>query len=452
MIKRAALYIRVSTDKQVREGDSISAQIEALRRYVDDHDDLVLADEYIDDGISGRKFKERDELQRMLEDVRAKKIDLILFTKLDRFYRSIRHYTATQEVLDKYGVTWLAIWEPIYDTTTPSGRLIVNQMMSIAQFEAENTGQRIKQVFEYKISNGEVVSGSCPPGLSIKDKHLVPNDDAHIVRDMFEYYARTNNLRQLVLYLEAEYGFIRTQGNIRNYLTNPLYKGEYRGNKGYCEAIVSEELWDTVQRLLSHNIRCSTRHEYIFTGMVICAECGRKMRANYQSTISRRKDGSRVKKHYSNYACWSAIAYHRCDNNRCITERVIEKELLRRVSGELREYVINYDVESQKRKNVDGKIKALEGKIGRLKELFVNGLISLEELKSDIDRYQTEIDDLRAESIRPGKDLSELRAFLDLDFEKMYSSLSIQEKRQIWQSIIKEIRFDKDRNLSFVFL
>lgn len=451
-LKRCALYVRVSTDRQVKEGDSIAAQCEALRRYVDERDDLVLADEYIDDGISGRKFKERDELQRMLEDVKRKKIDIILFTKLDRLYRSIRHYTATQEVLDKYGVTWLAIWEPIYDTTTPSGRLIVNQMMSIAQFEAENTGQRIKQVFDYKIANGEVVSGSCPPGYSIKDKHLVPNDQADMVREMFEYYVKTNNLRQLVLHLESEFGFRRSQGNIRNYLSNPIYKGEYRGNKAYCEPIVTEELFDHVQRLLSRNIKCSTKHEYIFTGLMVCAECGRKMSANTQTSPYTLADGTKLKCKYANYHCWSAVAYYRCENRRTITEKVIEKELLSRVRSELEKYIINYDVEVQKRKNVDSKIKALEDKIKRLKDLYVNGIITIEELKSDMDKYQLEIDNLRAESMRPERDLSELKQLLNDDFEEIYKTLSSSEKRQLWHSVLKEIRFDKDRKLSFVFL
>jgi DNA invertase Pin-like site-specific DNA recombinase len=144
-MKRIAIYMRVSTDKQAQEGDSIPAQRDALLKYINTHDDMILAGEYLDDGISGTR-SDRDELCRMLDDVQAGKVDLILVTKLDRLYRSIRHYLNMMEQLDKAGVGWLAIWEPIYDTTTPQGRLIVNQMMSIAQFEAEQTGQRVRQV------------------------------------------------------------------------------------------------------------------------------------------------------------------------------------------------------------------------------------------------------------------------------------------------------------------
>lgn len=108
-MKRAAIYMRVSSDKQAQEGDSLAAQRAALMRYIDERPDLTFAGQYIDDGISGTKYSQRDELQRLLDDVRDGKIDLILFTKLDRWFRSVRHYTATQEILDRHGVGWTAI-------------------------------------------------------------------------------------------------------------------------------------------------------------------------------------------------------------------------------------------------------------------------------------------------------------------------------------------------------
>ena len=89
-MKRTAIYLRVSSDRQSQEGDSIAAQRQALAKYIDDRPDLVLAGEYIDDGISGTKYSQRDELQRMLADVEDGKIDLLIFTRLDRFFRSVR--------------------------------------------------------------------------------------------------------------------------------------------------------------------------------------------------------------------------------------------------------------------------------------------------------------------------------------------------------------------------
>lgn len=444
MLKRAAIYARVSTEDQAREGDSIPAQCEALRRYVAEHEDLVLAGEYVDAGISGQKFKERDELQRLLEDVKRGQIDIILFCKLDRWYRSIRHYTATQEILDKHGVTWLAIWEPIYDTTTPSGRLIVNQMMSIAQFEAENTGQRIKQVFAYKIQQGEVLSGSCPPGYSIKDKHFVPNEQADMVRDMFRYYIETNSMRQTMFHIEHVYGLIKDVRSVRRYLTNRLYIGEYRGNQTYCEPIVDKETFDTVQRMLKRNVRPNQKHEYIFTGMMVCTECGHNM----VGKLARNQNP----KTYPLYYCKQNHDYHRCSNGRSMTERTLEKLLLSRIRDELQKYVVDFEVEQKKRKNVDGKVRNLEGKVRRLKELYVNGLISLEDLKADLDRYQGEIQKLREDADRPDRDMSEIQAFLKMDFESIYPTLTNTERRRLWGSIIKEMRMDKDRNIEIIFL
>ena len=140
-IVRAALYMRVSSIVQAKEGDSIPAQKAALEKYAKDKG-YVIYDEYIDDGISGTK-EDRDELQRLLKDVELGFIDIILVTKLDRWYRSIRHYLNTQELLEKHNVSWTAIWEPIYDSSTAQGRLIISTMMSIAQYEAENTVERL---------------------------------------------------------------------------------------------------------------------------------------------------------------------------------------------------------------------------------------------------------------------------------------------------------------------
>ena len=148
---RVALYARVSTDQQVRDGDSIQAQLSALREYAKKNN-YEVAGIYTDDGISGTLLNERDELQRMLDDVRAGKIDLVAFTRLDRYFRNLKHYLNTQEVLDEYGVPWIAIWES-YTTATAAGRLIINQMLSFAQFESENTSVRIRHVFDFKRQN-----------------------------------------------------------------------------------------------------------------------------------------------------------------------------------------------------------------------------------------------------------------------------------------------------------
>lgn len=247
-MKRVALYMRVSSTKQVKEGDSIPAQRDALTKYAKEKGYSV-AGEYLDDGVSGTRA-DRDELSRLLEDVKAGKIDIILCTKLDRLYRNIKHYLNMMDVLDSHNVGWLAIWEPVYDTTTPQGRLIVNQMMSIAQFEAENTSQRIKQVQAYKLSQKEVISGTTTAGYRIENKHLVPDDNAPYVRAAFEMYSACGNLNEVMREYGLKHGMPGTKPAFRRMLMSPLYKGEhYTGVKDFCPAIVPPDLWEEYRRL-----------------------------------------------------------------------------------------------------------------------------------------------------------------------------------------------------------
>ena len=445
-MKRTAIYLRVSSDKQAKEGDSIPAQRDALRKYIDDRDELTFAGEYIDDGISGTKA-DRDELQRLLDDVEAGKIDLIIFTKLDRWFRSVRHYSATQEKLDRHGVGWTAIWEPIYDTTNPAGRLIINQMMSIAQFEAENTSTRIRQVQAYKVSQGEVISGSTPPGYSIVNKKLVPNEDAPNVREAFETYDRTGSLADVTRQCSGLHGLPRTQGAIKKVLRNRIYIGEHPGNDHFCPPIVPRDLFDRVQVGLSRNVKKDQKYAYIFSGLIRCAECGRSFAANTRT----RKRGNSVGV-TPQYRC--QLHYIRkpaqCPNAKVISETALEKYLIGHLREQIGELVLAYDIKTAPVKDRSAQIKVLENKIRKLKELYVNDLITLEEYKTDKEEYQKQIEELSDESPREA-DPEQLRKLLETNFEEVYWKMERPEKRRFWRAILKEIRFGKDRTIDLYF-
>ena len=211
---RVAIYIRVSTDAQAKKGDSVSEQLETLKSYVDSHDNLILYDTYIDDGVSGQKLN-RGDFTRLMNDVRTGSINMIIFTKLDRWFRSLRHYLNTQEILEKYNVSWLAVSQPFYDTSTPQGRAFVAQSMAFAELEAQNTGTRIRDVFNYKYKQGQVLSGKTPMGYSIKDKKLVPNEDLNKILAIFEYYDRVGSLNATILWMEEEYNIIMSKQNLK---------------------------------------------------------------------------------------------------------------------------------------------------------------------------------------------------------------------------------------------
>ena len=439
---RAALYIRVSSDKQAKEGDSIPAQREALRQYAQSHH-IQIYGEYIDDGVSGTRA-DRDELSRLLSDVEAGRIDIILITKLDRLYRSLKHYLNMMDRLDRHNVGWLAIWEN-YDTTTPQGRLIVSQMMSIAQFEAENTGQRVRAVLDYKISHGEVASGSVPFGYVIRDKRLVPGPHADDAREIFKHYAMYGNLHKTAR-LSAGFGGPVSTNGIKNMLRNEKYVGMARDNPQFCEAIIDKSLFDDVQRKLSMNVKISQKHTYIFSGLVKCAECGASMGVNRR----KRKRGNCITIEIG-YRCpvYYQRGNRRCSNAKVLNENVLERHLLAVLRPELEKHISSYEIHEKSHRDAERAKKAIEGKLSRLKDLYVDGLIDMAEYRADRERLESE---LSAVADTPQKDLTELKHLLTLPIQEIYETFSREEKRFFWRSIVKEIRCGVDKRIDIIFV
>ncbi len=351
------------------------------QKYIDTHENMILVDTYIDDGISGRKLK-RDDFQRLLDDVRAGKIDLVIFTRLDRWFRNLRHYLNTQDILDKYGVSWTAIEQPYFDTSTPHGRAFVNNSMIWAELEAQNDSDRILGVFDDKVDNGEVLSGSTPLGYSIKDKHLTPDDDAPTAVAIFQFYRKNGSLSDTLRHMDSEFGLVRSAASLKNMLTNTKYIGVFRDNKEYCPAIIDRELFEDVQRLLKINIKDGKKHDYIFGGLVVCEDCDHIMSG----------------------------CQHRCNV---------------RLHPELEKYIAEYEVANLPAIRTDAKRQSVENKLQKLKDLFLNDLITMDEFKLDREKLLLQLEKINAEDSRPVKDLSYLRDFLKMDFESVYDSFSI---------------------------
>ena len=452
ILLRVAIYIRVSTDKQVKDGDSMRDQLATCQKYIDSHENMILVDTYIDDGISGQKLK-RDDFQRLLDDVRAGRIDLVIFTRLDRWFRNLRHYLNTQDTLDRHGVSWTAIEQPYFDTSTPHGRAFVNNSMIWAELEAQNDSDRILGVFDDKVDNGEVLSGHTPLGYSIKDKHLVPDDDAPVAVSIFKFYRKTGNLSQTLRYMETEHGLVRSAASLKKLLTNTKYIGEFRTNKNYCPALIDRDLFFDVQRLLSINIKDGKKHDYIFGGLVVCDDCDHIMSGCQQSTSGRvRSDGTRERYKYSAYRCRQGVNLHRCPNRKIVYESTLEALMLDRIRPELEKYIAEYEVANMPAIRTDAKRRSVEAKMQKLKDLYLNDLITMDEFKLDREKLLLQLEKINAEDNRPIKDLSYLRDFLKMDFESVYDSFSIPERRELWRSIVKEIRVDHDKNIHIIFL
>lgn len=448
---RVFKYIRVSTDRQVTVGESLQIQDDCLNDFLKEYDNMVVVGTFIDGGYS-RHSDDRNDYNEMMRRVQNDECDLIIFTRLDRWFGNLRHFLNTQVILDKHGVEWFAVQQPYYDNSSPHGRAFINNSMVYAQLEVENDGERIRNHNAGKVERGEVLSGKYPLGFKISDSHLVENEEtSSIALSIFEKYDSCSSLNQTVAFMADTYGIVRTPEALKNMLVNTKYIGIFRNNNQYCPAIIPTELFHSVQRKLSKNIKSGKVNDYVFCGLIVCAECGRVMSGCQHNTKRKLASGEAVRYHYSKYRCRYGVRHQGCCNVKTVSEAVLERYLLEHIKPLLEEYVATYEIANTPVVSAAAKRKKLEGKLEKLKTLFINDIISIEELKIERDKIMSELKSLES-PVEKVKDLTAVKNFLSLDFEHIYDSFSINERCQFWRSIIQEIRFDSKKDFEIIFL
>jgi DNA invertase Pin-like site-specific DNA recombinase len=416
--------------------------VDALKKYAEEHN-YEIQDIYIDDGISGSLLAERDELQRLLSNVEAGNIDIILVCKLDRWFRSVKHYMTVQEILDKHNVPWKTIWES-YETVSPTGRLMVTQMLAFAEYECANTSLRINKTFDYKKKCKEVLSGKIPYGYKIQDKHLVIDPEkADIARQVFQTYIDTGGISETLRKTEG-LGLPKTQRAMKKMLQNRKYIGECYGIENYHEAIIDKDTFALVQDMLNRNVRQSKTRTYIFSGLCTCSNCGRRM---IGTTDRNKSKGTR----YKIYVCAGHYrAFQDCINSKSLNEKKLEKYLVENLKTLAFADISVKD--KRKATNYEKKIANTEKKISRLKELYLNELITLDDYKHDLAAYKADIDTFKAEARKyKGTDKKALYDLVGRNLADWYWTLTEDERRVIWRSAIDQIYFDNDRNIKIVF-
>lgn len=442
---RAGLYIRVSTDEQALHGLSLDSQREALTAYAQAHN-MQIVDIYADEGITARKaLNKRLQFQRLIKDVQAGKIDLILVTKLDRWFRNIKDYHNTQEILEKHNCNWRTIYEN-YDTSTASGRLHINIMLSVNQDECDRTSERIKAVFEHKKDKKEATTGAMPLGYKVVDKKIVKDEAlAPLVNDVFDYFEAHNNKCGTVNYINEKYGTTYHYNTIARMLKKPIYKGCFSGIEGFCEPYIDKSRWDKIQALTGRNIK--VRHNdrvYTYSGLLYCSECGLHMAG--ASTKYVKADGDI--KYYKHYRCTNAVVRKWCSHNLSIKESDIDTFIVKHLKAELQNYKAEFEI---KTKEVDYKAQRnkIEKKIKRLKDLYINELITLEEYKADLSKFNTELDKIPADTIKT--DFKAIEALLNMDIESLYYELTHAERQVLIRSVVKQINVDAKNKMELVF-
>jgi DNA invertase Pin-like site-specific DNA recombinase len=280
MSLRCAIYTRKSTEEGLdQDFNSLDAQREACAAYI--HSQRaegwkLVTTLYDDGGYSGGNL-ERPALQRLLADIDAGKIQLIVVYKIDRLTRSLSDFAKLVERLDARNASFVSVTQS-FNTTTSMGRLTLNVLLSFAQFEREVTGERIRDKIAASKKKGMWMGGCVPLGYDRVDRKLVVNEDeARAVRRIFELYATLGNVAALRARLDAEGirskvrqqrdgrqrgGALPSTGALFAILRNRIYRGEIAHkmaiHEGQHEAIVAVDLWDAVQATLERTSQRKT--------------------------------------------------------------------------------------------------------------------------------------------------------------------------------------------------
>jgi site-specific DNA recombinase len=292
---RCAVYTRKSTDEGLdQEYNSIDAQRDAGHAFIASQRAegwIPVADDYDDPAFSGGHM-ERPALRRLLADIEAGKIDIVVVYKIDRLTRSLTDFSKMVEVFERYGVSFVSVTQQ-FNTTTSMGRLMLNILLSFAQFEREVTGERIRDKIAASKRKGMWMGGVPPLGYDVENRRLVPNArEAKLVRHIFQRFVELGSSTVLVKELKLDgvtsKAWITQDGKVREgkpidksliykILNNRTYLGELRHRERWYSAehvpIVDRELWDTVQAILASNGRVrgnATRAKvpYLLKGIV----------------------------------------------------------------------------------------------------------------------------------------------------------------------------------------
>ncbi|MGB0748554.1 MAG: recombinase family protein [Magnetospiraceae bacterium] len=273
--KRCAIYTRKSSEEGLEQDfNSLDAQREACEAYITSQKQEgweVIPTFYDDGGISGGTL-ERPALKRLLADIQEGLVDTIVIYKIDRLTRSLADFAKLVDIFDAHGVSFVSVTQ-LFNTSTSMGRLTLSMLLSFAQFEREVTGERIRDKIAASKKKGRWMGGQPPLGCDVQDKKLIIDDaEADTVRHIYQRYADLKSVRALQedLNQDGVVSKIRVdkhgnkkggkhlaRGALYLMLQNRLYLGEIvhkdTSYPGQHDAIIDEDLWDTVQKLLEQN-------------------------------------------------------------------------------------------------------------------------------------------------------------------------------------------------------
>ena len=439
-MEKVAGYIRVSSQEQKLHGYSLEAQKMKLHEYAEKHG-MEIVKIYADEGVSGRKLiKNRPALQEMIQAAERKEFDRIIFIKLDRFFRSVAEYHECMKRISP--VTWTTTEEE-YDLTTANGRMLVNMKLTIAELEADQTGERIRITNEYKVKQGAPLTGKLPWCYIIAKtpdgKRIIKNPETEpAMNDMISYYMTHQSTTDTMRYMAEKYSLDMSMESINRLLKNPLIYGMYRGNPNYAEPYIDKDTFDRIQTIIPHPVKHNSDNFFHFSGLIRCPECGCVMAG---TTVRRQRlNGSKM---YKYYKCNKSALTLRCGNRFMINEVEIETMMIERIEPMLRKAKKLYATNAHKG-STTAKVAKLQKELERLNYSWQKGRISVQDYDREFMSLNWQIKDLQSKDNTP--DYERIEDILSKDWKEVYQSLTDESKRAFWRSFVKEIHVIWDRN------
>ncbi|MZQ74727.1 MAG: recombinase family protein [Peptoclostridium sp.] len=504
-MKKVVIYARVSTAEQAEEGYSIDAQLDTVKKKCE-QEGRVVVNEYVDRGISGKSIEKRDALKKLLKDAAKGQFEEVWVWKTNRLARNHLDLLKIVDELNKNNVGFKSCSE-VFDTSTPTGKLMMNLLASVGEFERETIVENVKLGMKQRAKmgkwNGGVVLGykSVKSGDDKEKSRLViVEEEAETVRMIFQLYASGRGLKSIVNHIN-KLGYRSKKGNmfaiatIKEILHNPVYIGKIRYNRmqdwnekrrkgrnenpmivdGEHTPIIEIDLWNKVHRLYKERSHKPVRNfsgSYPLTGILKCPQCGASMVAG---VVKRKlKNGNYSIHRYYYCGRWRNQGIAACHSNgirKDYVEEIVFNKINEVLFNEqvLSDIVFNLNKRSSDIiepldnhiKKTEKVIRELESKKARIFELYEEGIISkcdisdrLKEIMQKIDVERQKIEEAEKQLSQSTSDPIEYEVVkrLMLNFNYILKEADIEKKKLVLNLVIREIKTNPDRTVKSILL
>ncbi|UPO88306.1 recombinase family protein [Niallia sp. Man26] len=454
---KCVAYIRVSTDEQAKHGYSIAAQIERLEAYCVSQE-WSLIDTFIDDGYSAKDLN-RPQFKEMMNRIKNENIDVLLVYRLDRLTRSVLDLYEILKILDEHNCMFKSATE-VYDTTNAMGRLFITLVAAIAQWERENTAERVKLGMEKKTKLGKWKGGMAPYGYKIVNKELEINEDEEPLIKYIFHLSRTLGFYSIAKKI-TEQGFTTRKGGdwhvdtVRDIANNPIYAGYLTFNDpkdskkpprqqtlydGQHSRIVHREEFWSLQDILDKRRTFGGKREtsnYYFSSVLRCARCG--------SSMSGHKGSQGVK----TYRCSGKKAGKKCTSHIIKEDNLVSTVLssLEVITKQIIGDTTLNNISQQKITELENELKLIQKLMKKQKVMFENDVISINELIAKTENLRLQEKQLTEEIYNYQKanntDTEEIKVILE-NIHSLWNDANDQERKQIISTIFNQLVIDTE--------